>query len=106
MTAADETTQRIAALQKRLVELDRERDNVLVDIAKLERLREAMPSPATMRPAQKPYQTTKKSLCFARCSGAATTYFLADGRIQKPVSRATRRFVEMSGSAAFVKSRG
>ena len=41
MTTADEPTQRIALLQERLVELDRERDSVLADIAKLERLREA-----------------------------------------------------------------
>jgi superfamily II DNA or RNA helicase len=52
MTTADESTKRIAALQERLVELDRERDNVLADIAKLKRLREATPSPATMTPAQ------------------------------------------------------
>jgi cell division protein FtsB len=41
MTTADESTQKIAALQKRLVELDRERDSVFADIAKLERVREA-----------------------------------------------------------------
>jgi superfamily II DNA or RNA helicase len=52
MTTADEPTQRIAALQERLVELDRERDSVLADIAKLERVREATRSPATTTSAQ------------------------------------------------------
>jgi hypothetical protein len=51
MTSADEPTQRIAALQKRLVELDRERDSILADIAKLEQ-RDRTPSPATITSAQ------------------------------------------------------
>jgi hypothetical protein len=51
MTTAEEPTHRIAALQKRLVELDRERENILADIAKLEQLRESTPSLVTT-PAQ------------------------------------------------------
>jgi hypothetical protein len=35
MTTPDEPTQRIAALQKRLVELDRERESIRAEIAKL-----------------------------------------------------------------------
>jgi superfamily II DNA or RNA helicase len=50
MTTGDELTQRIAALQKRLVELERERDSILTDIAKLEQRREI--TPAAMTPAQ------------------------------------------------------
>jgi hypothetical protein len=52
MTTADEPTQRIAALQKRLVELDRERESILADIAKLEQPRKTTPPPAAMTPAQ------------------------------------------------------
>jgi hypothetical protein len=88
MTTADETTQRIVALQKRLVELDRERDNVLADIAKLERLRETPPSPATMTPAQSTptiaLSNDEKALCFARCSGAVR-------RISSPMGKSKKR---------------
>jgi hypothetical protein len=50
MTTADEPTLKVAALQKRLVELGQERDRILADIARLEQLRHATPSPD--RPAQ------------------------------------------------------
>jgi hypothetical protein len=52
MTIGDEWTERIAALQKRLVELDRERDSILADIAKLEKLPDATPLRATETSAQ------------------------------------------------------
>jgi superfamily II DNA or RNA helicase len=47
MTTADEPTLRIAALQKRLVELGQERDRILADVARLEQLRHTTPSPNT-----------------------------------------------------------
>jgi hypothetical protein len=46
------TDTEIASLEKRLVELDRERDSILADIAKLEQLRDRTPPPAMMASAQ------------------------------------------------------
>jgi hypothetical protein len=84
MTTADEPTQRIAALQERLVELDRERDSVLADIAKLERVREATRSPATTTSAQGTptiaLSNDEKVTLFRSLSVGAMMYFPADGK--------------------------